>query len=293
MMAKRRMAFNRVRALTIGCALSLMAAAGWSQQASLTWLGTLPGGGLAAGRTMFQPTAPWWSAGLPTPLGICVPFAGRRLVECRTSARWAVVLARLMAFRPMARSSSAGLRDAAWQSACLSLDGCWRNASPRHAWSGYTSYAYGVSADGSVVVGVAYTNLVKYHAFRWTESEGMQDLGTLGGWGSAALGVSADGSVVVGYAYDADEVHRAFRWTAESGMEDLGTLGGGWSRAYSVSADGSVVVGMARNSAGHIRAFRWTAESGMQDLGTLGGFHSTALGVSADGTVVVGWADSG
>jgi probable HAF family extracellular repeat protein len=36
--------------------------------------------------------APWWSAGLATPQGI-VPFAGRRRVGCRTSARWAAIRA--------------------------------------------------------------------------------------------------------------------------------------------------------------------------------------------------------
>jgi probable HAF family extracellular repeat protein len=151
-------------------------------------------------------------------------------------------------------------------------------------------YASGVSADGSVVVGVAGNAAGRKCAFRWTAAGGMQDLGTLGGSGSEANAVSADGSVVVGWAENAARDRRAFRWTAARGIQDLGTLGGDWSTARGVSADGSVVVGWAENAEGWSRAFRWTAAGGMQDLGTLGGDESVALGVSADGSVVVGWA---
>jgi probable HAF family extracellular repeat protein len=158
---------------------------------------------------------------------------------------------------------------------------------------GSWSVAWGVSADGSVVVGVAENAAGQPRAFRWTVARGMQDLGTLpGGYGSEAWGVSADGSVVVGKAWNAAGQWRAFRWTAAGGMEDLGTLGGSEIEAWGVSADGSVVVGAARNAAGQAHAFRWTASGGMQDLGTLGGDESGAFGVSADGSVVVGVAEN-
>jgi probable HAF family extracellular repeat protein len=154
-------------------------------------------------------------------------------------------------------------------------------------------YAFGVSADGAVVVGWARNAAGRSRAFRWTAAGGMQDLGTLGGYWSEAYGVSADGTVVVGWAENAAGQRRAFRWTASGGMQDLGTLGGRYSEAYGVSADGAVVVGRANYDArfsGSYHAFRWTASGGMQDLGTLGGYWSEAYGVSADGSVVVGWA---
>jgi probable HAF family extracellular repeat protein len=160
---------------------------------------------------------------------------------------------------------------------------------------GDESWALGVSADGSVVVGVA--EKAGYgRAFRWTAEGGMQDLGTLGGvWWSEAYGVSADGSVVVGGAYNANGLYRAFRWTAEGGMQDLGTLGGDWSVAYGVSADGSVVVGWAFDDSGRYRAFRWTAAGGMQDLNQLyaallqnGSVLSYAYSISPDGRYIVG-----
>jgi probable HAF family extracellular repeat protein len=156
------------------------------------------------------------------------------------------------------------------------------------------SLAYGVSADGAVVVGGA-DNAEGYDlAFRW-ENGVMQDLGTLGGCCSRAYAVSADGSVVVGEADNAAEDTRAFRWTASGGMQDLGTLGGLWSWAHGVSADGSVVVGVAENAEGRFRPFRWTASRGMEDLNTTyaslltnGSELYDAYAISPDGRYIVG-----
>jgi probable HAF family extracellular repeat protein len=160
---------------------------------------------------------------------------------------------------------------------------------------GVRSEAYGVSANGAVVVGLAYIDAGRFRAFRWTENDGMQDLGTLGGDNSAAWGVSADGSVVVGWAKNAAGPERAFRWTASGGMQDLGTLGGCCSVAYGVSADGSVVVGWSYNAAGWARAFRWTESGGMEDLNTTyaslltnGSWLWEARAISPDGRYIVG-----
>ncbi len=160
------------------------------------------------------------------------------------------------------------------------------------ALGGTQSEAFGVSADGTVVVGTYLSASGVFRAFRWTLEEGMQDLGTLPDDAtSAAYGVSADGTVVVGEAQNASGEYRAFRWVQGQGMQDLGTLGGDYSDAFGVSSDGRVVVGYSENASNQYRAFRWTLEEGMQDLGTLPDYESSeAYGVSADGTVVVGRA---
>ncbi len=157
---------------------------------------------------------------------------------------------------------------------------------------GASSYAHGVGAAGSVVVG--YYNIPGAgRAFRWTAAAGMESLGVLpGGTDSVARGVSADGVVIVGDVLFPG-YSRAFRWTAQGGMVDLGVISGGVSpRANASNADGSVVVGHYVASGG-MRAFRWTGVGGMQSLGTLpGGGSSTAYGVSADGSVIVGKSSS-
>jgi probable HAF family extracellular repeat protein len=133
------------------------------------------------------------------------------------------------------------------------------------------------------------------HAFRWTPTTGLQDLGLVpGGDQSIGIAISADEDVVVGEA-QVGGFWRAFRWTAKTGMVDLGTLGGPESAAFATNKDGSVIVGasLTSQSTGSSVAFRWTATSGMQAVGKLVNVPEhlilqSALGISADGTVITG-----
>jgi len=148
--------------------------------------------------------------------------------------------------------------------------------------------ARGVSPDGSIVVGIGSDQ----QAFRWTQANGMIPLGDLEGGSlrSSARRISANGLVVVGFG-NSNLGQEAMRWTEAAGMVGLGDLPGGafQSEALGVSSDGSVVVGYSQSSLGR-EAFRWTADEGMVGLGDLtgGGFASIAWAVSADGSVVVG-----
>jgi probable HAF family extracellular repeat protein len=73
------------------------------------------------------------------------------------------------------------------------------------------SAGYGVSGDGSVVVGIA--NLPssqqfgsQFHGFRWQASTGMVDLGALQqGGNTSGLAIAADGSTIVGYERPANK----------------------------------------------------------------------------------------
>jgi probable HAF family extracellular repeat protein len=161
---------------------------------------------------------------------------------------------------------------------------------------GNYSYAFAVSADGSVIVGQADNAADEGRAVSWVDgSTTATDLGALlGGETSSARGVSADGGVIVGQAKNAANQWRAVSWVdGSTTATDLGTLGGNTSSAYAVSADGSVIVGQAKNATDEGRAVSWVdGSTTATDLGTLGGTNSYARAVSADGSVIVGEADN-
>ena len=160
---------------------------------------------------------------------------------------------------------------------------------------GASSLAYGISADGSVVVGRANSedSVPNYEPFRWSAEEGMVGLGDLPGgvFIGVAHGASANGGVIVGYS-GVSQGSEAFCWTHSEGMIGLGHLPGGFtvSRAHATSADGSVIVGYSWVDANFEEAFRWTADEGMVGLGGLPGGSSPTIAndVSADGSVIVG-----
>jgi len=155
------------------------------------------------------------------------------------------------------------------------------------------SLATSVTNNGEVTGQSVLSNNTTSHAFFWTQSGGMTDLGTLGTGNSLGYAISTDGSTVVGSSnYSGGVGTHAFRWTQAGGMVDLGTFGGVESQAYGVSSDGSVITGYA-STAGEAayHAFRWTQAGGMVDLGTLGGTNSYAEGISGDGGVVAGSSD--
>jgi probable HAF family extracellular repeat protein len=154
--------------------------------------------------------------------------------------------------------------------------------------------AYGISADGSVVVGEA-NSTTGFQAFRWTAQTGIVGLGAFenpGGFqSSSARACSSDGTVIVGASLlpdSLDESGSPFRWTQATGLVFLGSLGGssgGVARA--VSSDGSVAAGYSSNVDFDVEGFRWTQAGGMVGLG-----DGQASGISGDGSVIVGLGSS-
>lgn len=121
------------------------------------------------------------------------------------------------------------------------------------------SRAYGVSGDGSTVVGASGTGAV-YEAFRWTQATGMTGLGKLTGAStSVAKAASGDGSIIVGQSGT-----DAFRWTSADGMQKLSdylTSRGAnlsyWTAltdATGIAYDGKTIVGFGTHS-GSTEAF--------------------------------------
>lgn len=139
--------------------------------------------------------------------------------------------------------------------------------------------AYGINDKGQVVGRIRHAGNSPSLAALYDPSEGMQDLGTLGGEYSTAFGINNSGQVV-GWADLAGEgredcvpdsllcgTEHAFLW--ENGvMTDLGTLGGIVSQARAIN-DAGQIVGWAETEEGCMHAALW--ENGtIIDLGIEG-----------------------
>src|SRR5262249_41055071 len=169
--------------------------------------------------------------------------------------------------------------------------GGFSGAMPGGANNLHLSSNFGVSGDGSIVVGLGYLNPGRAHAFRWDHSTGMVDLGSLEGKDSRANAISADGSTIVGWDAAPSGYWRGALWHGgkEMLLDPKGLLG----EANAVNADGTIIVGTGYRGGSH--AYLWTA-SGVTDLGKLDrrgpnnpGEQAYAEGVSDDGKTVAGW----
>lgn len=133
----------------------------------------------------------------------------------------------------------------------------------------------GLSSDGTFGVGrYRFQANELYRAFRWTQSGGFVNLGSLDSdWGARGWGVSADGTTIVG----ADELfagRRAWMWTESNGMVALDDVVAsmGYSNApallecYAVSDDGNVMVGWS-TAGGFVLALDEVPSGAWTDLG--------------------------
>lgn len=134
------------------------------------------------------------------------------------------------------------------------------------------------------IVGWGNTSGGARHAFIWTWTGGMRDLGTLPGMiSSEAFGVNV-ASRVIGVSRASGVSERAFQWTPRGGMRDLGTLGGTFAAAFAIS-DRGLIVGYAATTTEAQHAVIWKGST-KRDLGTLGGSYSAALAVNESDEVV-------
>jgi len=163
------------------------------------------------------------------------------------------------------------------------------------------SSAWGVSADGSVIVGLAWVKPTGGHGFRWDAVNGMVDLGSFQNKSSRASAVSGDGHVAVGWNENSTWDGALYSWIGSmwwQGMQRFLNPFGWIGQGEGVNDSGSVIVGRGHPSFPR-HAYRFTAWDGaVIELGAIPrGFtpnvqdqedQSIAFGVSDDGTVVVG-----
>lgn len=153
-------------------------------------------------------------------------------------------------------------------------------------------YAYGVNADGSVIVGATWTTFAAQRPVTWTNAGPAVQLPFFGSDTSGiASDVSADGTIVVGSSTDAGGNEHPIKWTSGVASE-LPLYGTGLvQHPLSVSADGAHVVGYATFSGSNPQlAVVWEGGTATAlPLGVDAGGVSQADHISADGSTIVGY----
>jgi probable HAF family extracellular repeat protein len=127
------------------------------------------------------------------------------------------------------------------------------------------------------------------HAFLWSKSGGMKDLGTLSGATvSGAIGINDNGAVV-GYSNVKGDLATNFvavLWPATGGIVNLGKISGGSSSAaFEINSSG-VVTGDSFLNTGIVNATNWTNNK-IKNLGALPKAIFTAgLDINDNGSIV-------
>jgi probable HAF family extracellular repeat protein len=123
----------------------------------------------------------------------------------------------------------------------------------------------------------------------WDATNGLRDLGTLGGQFAQAFSINNAG-LVTGAAQVLAGAFHAFTWDGVSGMRDIGTIGGDSSSGIFVNQSSHVAGNSTINAVdGRTHAFFY--DGTMKDLGSLGSSStvsdlSSAFGVNSNDDVV-------
>jgi probable HAF family extracellular repeat protein len=117
------------------------------------------------------------------------------------------------------------------------------------------------------------------HAFLWTQSGGMQDIGVVGGLqDSNGYAINQFGEVV-GSSETPPSQNVTSRWTASAGMQPLYGTKGQYCYAVAVNNSGAIAVTCDANNL-TAAAFLWTQGGGLENIGTLGGGWAFATGMN-------------
>ena len=158
------------------------------------------------------------------------------------------------------------------------------------------SSAFGVSRDGSVIVGLGWDGCRYAHAFRWEQGKGMVDLGSANANSTRANGVSGDGRVVVGWQEDLTGPRLGAKWI-NRGQDLFRGPTGPVGEAFAANRDGSFIVGKVCDFTNTTvsSAWTWSAADGVRCYpitrpSTLPNlpYSTTMLATSDDGRVIGG-----
>ena len=143
-----------------------------------------------------------------------------------------------------------------------------------------------IKSDGTALVGTNPGGQAVY----WTDSTGIQVLGTGELWG-----ISDNDRISAELANEEGNWEAALIENGETtflgGVAGGGTCDAFFSHGLGISADGQTGVGMGWLNCG-TEAFYWTDEDGIVELGQYQGNSSKAQAVSGDGQLFGGWAQT-
>ena len=145
-------------------------------------------------------------------------------------------------------------------------------------------------SDTQTVYGYPCTGLVPgQHAFLWSPSKGMKDLGTLSGATvSGAIGLN-DAGIVVGYSNVKGLPVTEFvatEWVPGKAIQNLGTLSGGASSAAFQINSANEISGDSFVASGVVNATRWV-DGKIKNLGKLpGAIFTSGLAINDSGYIV-------
>jgi probable HAF family extracellular repeat protein len=141
--------------------------------------------------------------------------------------------------------------------------------------------------DEGVAVGSAQMGGGRgYHAFRFTDPGGVQDLGALPGFGaqSYAAAIAPDGAIAGHSDHgDGSGTLSGYRYTAGEGHVEICPAG---CSVWDLNGAGQAVGLLTGRDTTTWQAFVWSQPAGLRTLGTLGGARSSASGISESGLVV-------
>ncbi len=144
--------------------------------------------------------------------------------------------------------------------------------SPGHGWQDLGTLGGDTPGPGGIndvgqVVGEGETASAEFHAFLWTDENGIMDIGTPAGYTSSGASKINNRGAVAAEGNDSEGATRALLWTKARGWEELGSLGDAYvaSQAEDINNLGQVV-GSASDANFNVAVFTWSRKCGTQKL---------------------------
>jgi len=154
-----------------------------------------------------------------------------------------------------------------------------------------SSSSWGISSDGQTIVGLGWIDPGSAHAIKWTNLNGVEDLGSsVSGSSSRANAVNHDGSIIAGWQDSSTGFRQGAFWIDDNQTLIFHNNGEPASEVGVISDDG-IWMGGGGNYANDYQAYIWSEATGILDIGPapINEWRGATTGLSSNGEVVVGY----